>query len=52
MDFYTFIQWCFRDGDATIITLMVLGMVFSFIVKVIRVITHNPVCDCEEEEDD
>ena len=38
MDFYGFVQWCFRSDGATIITLVVLGMLFSFIVKVIRII--------------
>jgi hypothetical protein len=34
MDFYQFVQWCFRDGDATFMTLIVLGMLCATVANI------------------
>lgn len=48
-----FIKWCFKDSDSTFATIIVLGMIFTFIYNVISLFTPNkPKSDWDGEEDE
>ena len=52
MNIYSFIQWCFRDGGSTIVTVIVLGMLLSAIVKLARAIRGSRNYYDDDEDDD
>ncbi len=40
-NFYEFIQWCFRDEIAGITTIIILGMLTEFIIRVTEIIVKR-----------
>lgn len=50
MTFYEFIQWCFKDQNSGIATIIVLGVIFGGLVSIIKAIKGNS--STEEDGDD
>jgi hypothetical protein len=41
MTFYEFVQWCFRNENSTIVTLLILGGFFPGVIGVINALKSD-----------
>ncbi len=48
MTFYEFVQWCFRDSDSSLWTVVVMIVASHCIARIIKAFRG---CTCEEDED-
>ena len=46
-----FIKWCFKDFTSGLVTLIVLGIVFEFIINLIRTIRGDVIVESDDDDD-
>lgn len=47
MDFYQFVQWCFKSQDSGIATIIVIGVIGEILIRTIQAIRRRPNDDDE-----
>lgn len=45
-----FIKWCFRSGESTVVTIIVLGILFNGIESIVS--RFSGKCSCQSDDDD